>query len=344
VPGLLIPPLHLSSHYHVVGVPVLCHKTVIMRTIMGPDFNTVYSDKSVVTVGNFDGVHRGHKEIFSQLVAVSRELQAKSVVVTFDPHPLKLLAPSKAPKTITSLDQKRKLIAESDIDLLVVIPFTELFASLFAEQFVNDILCFMFNTKHLIIGHDYAFGKNRQGNETLLRSLGLTHGFKVQALDPVGDGPVIFSSSIVRKKVTAGEIEGASEILGRCYSITGRVVHGREIGRKLGFPTANIVTENELIPADGVYAVWVEVGGKLHPGACSIGNNPTFSGGLQTIETFLLDFEGDLYEQDIVVQFVSRIRGIRRFADASALMAQIKNDISQIRTLLATGLPVEVTD
>ncbi len=310
-----------------------------MRTITSADVSRPLASRSVVTIGNFDGVHRGHRELFQRVCRHAREERATSVVVTFAPHPLQLLRPDRAPQLITTPEQKRALIAESDLDLLLVIPFTPAFAEMSADSFVRDILVAGLGMVHLVIGHDYAFGRNREGNEQLLTRLADTLGFVVESLDPVGDGELIFSSSEVRRLVRLGEVAAAAPILGRYHRISGQVVHGREIGRSLGFPTANISTENQLIPADGVYAVWVEALGELHQGACSIGTNPTFAGGDRTIEAFLFDFNAPLYGEEISIQFAGRLRGLVRFDNPSDLKEQIARDVATARTVLASGLP-----
>lgn len=316
--------------------------TKAMRTIKTDDFSRSLAKQSVVTIGNFDGVHRGHREIFRQVSAKSAELSMPSVVVTFDPHPLKILrSDEQRPRLITTSEQKRQLIAESDIDLLLVIPFTPDFASVTAEQFVNRVLHVCLGVAYLVIGHDYTFGKDREGNEQFLIQMGKNLGFEVTSLDPVSDGNLLFSSSAVRHLVSRGAVFDALQILGRCHRISGQVVHGREIGRLIGFPTANIITDNELIPGDGVYAVWVSVSDELFMGACSVGINPTFGGDTHTIEVFLFDFKGDLYGKEIVIHFVDKLRDVLCFSDATALMAQISKDVSSARNVLAAGLPME---
>ncbi len=313
-----------------------------MRTVTTDDFSRPLADRSVVTIGNFDGVHRGHQEIFRQVTVRAAELSATAVAVTFDPHPLRVLRPDdRRFSLITTGEQKRELIAESDIDLLLVIPFTPAFAAVSADRFVREVLCACLGVQHLVIGHDYAFGKGRQGNESFLVRLGHELGFQVSALDPVGEGGLLFSSSAVRQLVACGAVADALQILGRCHRICGQVIHGREIGRSLGFPTANIVTRNELIPGDGVYAVWVSVMGELFMGACSVGINPTFGGGAHTVEVFLFDFDGDLYGKELVIHFVDKLRDIALFPDAAALISRIAEDVAVARQILAAGLPAE---
>jgi riboflavin kinase/FMN adenylyltransferase len=311
-----------------------------MRTITTDDFSSPFFERSVVTIGNFDGVHRGHQEIFRQVAVKSAELSIPSVVVTFDPHPLKVLrSDDERPRLITTSEQKRQLIAETDIDLLLVIPFTLEFASVSAELFVRRVLYTFLGVKYLVIGHDYTFGRDREGNESFLIRIGQDLGFEVKSLEQVGDGNLLFSSSAVRRLVANGAVADALQILGRCHRITGQVIHGREIGRLLGFPTANIVTDNELIPGDGVYAVWVSVLNELFMGACSVGINPTFGGGQRTVEVFLFDFVGDLYDKELVIHFVDKLRDVVHFPDATALIARIAQDVVAARGILAAGLP-----
>lgn len=294
-----------------------------------------------MTIGNFDGVHRGHREIFRRVAAYAADQQCASVAVTFAPHPLQVLNPRRAPTMITTLAQKQALIAESDLDLLVVIPFDLSFAALPAERFVREILVAGLGMRRLVVGHDYAFGRGREGNQALLERLSEELGFQLEVLEPVGEGELVFSSSTVRRLVRSGDVAAVPPILGRFHCISGQVVVGRQIGRSLGFPTANIVTENQLLPADGVYAVWITFNNELHMGACSIGNNPTFDGGQRTVEVFIFDFAGDLYGREVTVQFAGRLRDLARFPDAELLKTQIGRDVAAARALLSTSLPVK---
>jgi riboflavin kinase/FMN adenylyltransferase len=305
-----------------------------MQILTGTEILNENFEGSAVTIGNFDGVHKGHLEIFRHLKEKSRRLDLSAIVVTFEPHPLKVLAPDKAPEMITTFEQKAELISASGIDCLVVIPFTTEFSSTSADEFVRNTLCDSLGMQHIIIGHDYAFGRGREGNYMTLERIGAERGFTLEDMNPIGESGIIFSSSLVRRMVADGDMESVSRILGRYYMISGRVVHGREIGQTLGFPTANISTSNELIPKDGVYAVMVSVEGRLVQGACNIGRNPTFESGKHTIEVFLLDFSGQIYDREIAVCFVERLRDVRKFPDVSALMVAISQDVEQTRTIL----------
>ncbi|MBW4054994.1 MAG: bifunctional riboflavin kinase/FAD synthetase [Proteobacteria bacterium] len=305
-----------------------------MQIVTGMNIYNKTLDASVVTIGNFDGVHRGHAEIFAHLKKISIDRGVPSVVVTFEPHPLKILAPESAPSLITTFEQKSALIAEYGIDYLVVVPFSKEFSQLPANDFVLTILCRSLGMVHIIIGHDYAFGRGREGNFKTLETLGVLNGFTLEDLPPIGEEGVVFSSSLVRSAVADGDMDAAARILGRYYQISGTVVHGREIGQTLGFPTANIATPNELLPSDGVYAVMVRIDDQWVKGACSIGINPTFGANTRTIEVFLLDYSSQIYDHGITVHFVQRLRSVQRFSDAVALKNAISQDVTNTRSIL----------
>ncbi len=305
-----------------------------MHIVTGKNIYDNILKASVVTIGNFDGVHRGHAEIFAHLRQRSIDRGFPSVVVTFEPHPLKILAPDSAPSLITTFAQKTALVAESGMDYLVVVPFSKEFSRVSATDFVRGILCTSLGMRHIIIGHDYAFGRNREGNFNTLESLGGQNGFTLEDLPPIGENGVVFSSSLVRSAVADGDMESATRILGRYYQICGTVVHGREIGQTLGFPTANIATSNELLPSDGVYAVMVKIDDQWVKGACSIGINPTFGANTRTIEVFLLDYSSQIYDHEITVHFVQRLRSVQRFSDAVALKNAISQDVANTRSIL----------
>jgi riboflavin kinase/FMN adenylyltransferase len=290
---------------------------------------------SVVTIGNFDGVHRGHAELFRHLKDRGDKLGLPSVAVTFEPHPLAVLAPDLAPPLITTFSQKVELIEQAGVDYLAVIGFTREFSQIPAESFVRSHLCAAFGMRHIIIGHDYAFGKDRLGNYATLAAMGAECGFSLEDLEPVGDSGIIYSSSLARRLIASGDMSAAAAILGRYHVISGQVAHGREIGSMLGFPTANIVTGNQLAPPDGVYAVMVSVEGQLIKGACNIGHNPTFAGNNRTIEVFLLDYSGQLYDKTVAICFVQRLRDEQKFSGPEALIKAIDNDVASTRAILS---------
>lgn len=313
-----------------------------MQLIRTDNFSVKYCSRSVITVGNFDGVHRGHQEIFRRLSSCADSSSATSIVITFDPHPLQVISPDNAPLPITTVFQRRQLIDQSDIDILVEIPFSDSFSKISAEFFLTRILIESFGLKRLVVGHDYFFGRNREGNESFLRRYASEYGFELDVLEPVSDGNLVFSSSAVRRLVLAGDVYSASAILGRFHRVSGVVIHGREIGRAIGFPTANLLTDNLLVPADGVYAVWVQHAEEQYMGACSIGDNPTFAGGGRTIEVLLLDFNGNLYGKNLTLHFVNRLRELVKFDDVNTLCAQISADLLKTRQILSSGLPVRI--
>ena len=291
--------------------------------------------KTVVTIGNFDGVHLGHREIFRTVRTVAKQEGAVSVVITFFPHPLKVIPnQKKGLKLINTYAEKETLIDASGIDCLLVIPFTESFAALSAREFVEDVLVKRLSVSRLIIGYDYSFGRRREGNVPMLLDLGREFGFTVEVLEPIGDKGLIYSSSQVRKLVSEGDVARVVPLLGRHFSVGGVVVSGHSRGAGLGFPTANIRTEKELVPASGVYAVKVKVGEALYDGACNIGNNPTFGNEESSIEVFLFDFCGDLYGSELRIYFVSRIRDERKFSGIDELKAAIAADVARCREIL----------
>ncbi|HLO26313.1 MAG TPA: bifunctional riboflavin kinase/FAD synthetase [Geobacteraceae bacterium] len=293
---------------------------------------------AVVTIGNFDGVHLGHREIFRRVRKTAEDLGGASVVISFIPHPLKLLPSRKKLQLITTYAEKESLIAGSGIDYLVIIPFTVEFASITASEFVRKVLVGQVGMKKLIIGYDYAFGRNREGNVGLLRQLGADLGFDVEVLAPIGDGETVYSSTRIREMIHHGEVGGVVSLLGRHFSLDGKVVHGHHRGKGLGFPTANLETGNELIPKSGVYAVKADVEGTVYDGACNIGSNPTFGDEYTSIEVFLFDFQGDLYGHDLRLFFVERIRGERRFPSVEALQEAIRSDVAKCREMLRKTL------
>lgn len=305
-----------------------------MRILTGSEiFNSNLHD-SVITIGNFDGVHRGHQELFRRLRLEGRRFGLPTVAVTFEPHPLALLSPEHAPPLITTLEQKASLIAETGVDCLAVIEFTHEFSRVSADAFVRNILCGALGMRHIIIGHDYAFGRGRQGNYATLARLGAECGFTLENIDTVSENGTIFSSSLARRMIRSGDMPAVASVLGRYHVISGRVAHGREIGQKLGYPTANIETRNELVPPDGVYAVMAAVGDAIMEGACNIGTNPTFEGSERTIEVFLLDFAGQLYDREIALCFVQRLREERKFSDVNELIKTIEQDVAATRSIL----------
>ena len=292
--------------------------------------------RTVVTIGNFDGVHLGHRVILGRVVQRARELGGKAVAVTFDPHPLKLLRPEMNLPLLTTPEQKLNLLAGCGLDAVVVLPFSPEFAALRAREFVTQYFCERLRVREVVIGHDYCFGRGREGNIDLLKEMGTGCGFTVQVVWAVEAEGAVVSSSLIRAMLRLGKVDEAGRLLGRPYGVSGQVVRGKGRGAKLlGVPTANIRPVNELVPAQGIYAVRVHRGAETLPGVANIGTCPTFENCEFSLEVHLFDFSQDLYGEDLGVDFVARLREERRFSSIEALAAQIHEDIAVARKVLA---------
>ncbi len=296
---------------------------------------------TVLTIGNFDGVHLGHREIFRRVIDRARELKGTAVVVTFEPHPLRLIAPDKAPLQLNTPEEKVRLLTASCVDLLVVLAFTRKLAEMPAGDFVRDILVKKLGVQHLIVGYDYAFGRDRQGNTEFLTEQAQKYGFTLEVLEPIRAEQQAHSSTAIRKVLQEGRVADAVNILGRNFTLDGLVVHGDGRGRKLGFPTANLSTQKEILPCDGVYAVKVKWRDVSYDGVINIGHRPTFTEGETTLEIHLLDFKGDLYNERLRIYFVDRLRGEQKFASVEDLQRAVLNDITRAREMLLTSKVVE---
>jgi len=292
---------------------------------------------SCATIGNFDGVHLGHQKLIARVRDRARILNIPSVVITFDPHPLRVLVDKKTPPFITLTEQKLELISKLGVDYVLCLKFTKELAALEPEDFVYKYLVQGLKVKELIIGYDYAFGKGRKGNYDLLKRLGEKFGFIVEQLSPVMVDGAVVSSTRIRDLVQAGQVWEARKLLGRFYRVQGRVISGQKRGGPLlGFPTANICLKDELFPKTGVYAVWVEVLGLIKQGVANIGYNPTFGNDYLSVEAHILDFKQNIYDQDIKVHFVQRLRSEKKFSGLDALKKQIQADIELGRKILNT--------
>ncbi len=289
----------------------------------------------VITIGNFDGVHLAHQTIFRALRHRALEIGGTSIVLTFDPHPLKVLAPEKCPPLITPTPQKLALIQACRPDLVVCLPFTPTFAEQTPATFVEEVLLATIGIREIHVGYNFAFGKGRQGNIRLLQQLGEQAGFQVHIIEPISVEGRVVSSSIVREWIQEGRVDETALLLGRLYSICGTVVEGYRKGRELGFPTANIRSTHALIPGRGIYAVLADWKGRRYKGAASIGFNPTFSRTQISVEIHLFDFAACLYGETIEVHFVKKIREERAFPSVNDLVEQIGQDVETARSLLA---------
>ena len=269
-------------------------------------------NNAVITIGNFDGVHIGHQALFHEVIEKADAIDGTSIVMTFEPHPVRVLKQNGHPPLITLYEQKVELIESSGIDVLICIPFTLEFAAISAEEFVKDILLTRIGMKAIVVGEDYTFGKNRKGDIKLLQTYAKNYGFEVIVADwilALNKSPDRISSTRTRELVIEGRVAESQKLLGRYYQIRGVVTTGRNRGgRLLGFPTANIILHDELCPKTGVYAVTVEFGSKTHKGVANIGYSPTFDDHVFSVEVHLLDFNENIYDRKIRVNFIQRIR------------------------------------
>jgi riboflavin kinase / FMN adenylyltransferase len=289
----------------------------------------------VLTIGNFDGVHLGHQAIFRTLCQRARQIGGTSVVLTFDPHPLKILAPERCPPLITPTGKKLSLMQACNLDLVVCLPFNRQLASLTPVAFVEEILLGTIGMQEIYVGHDFAFGKGRSGTIALLHELGSQAGFRVHIIETIAVDERVVSSSSIRQWILQGEVDEAALFLGRLYSIAGSVVEGYRKGRELGFPTANVRSTYELIPGRGVYAVMADWRGRRYEGVANIGFNPTFARTELSIEIHLFDFAEQLYGETVEVSFMRKIRDERAFASVDELVKQIRDDVETAHALLA---------
>jgi riboflavin kinase/FMN adenylyltransferase len=306
-----------------------------MTTIFGLENYRTPPRNPVLTIGNFDGVHRGHLALLRKCVDRAAAIDGTSLVLTFEPHPLRVLKPDADLPLICVLDRKLELIEAAGIGVTVVAQFTRNFAAITAVDFVQKILAGKLGIRELVVGHDYTFGRGREGDLALLAQLAPRHGFVVHEVGPVEVEGEVVSSTRIREKIQAGDIPAANRLLGRQYQLRGRVVRGRNRGgRLLGFPTANLRPANELLPPIGVYAVLVELNGEVRQGVTNIGTNPTFGEEALSVETYILDFEGELYDRVIRLKFCRRLRGQIKFDGVDALAAQIAQDVAEARRWL----------
>ena len=294
---------------------------------------------AVITIGNFDGVHIGHQALFHEVIEKAAAIDGTSIAMTFEPHPMRVLKKNNHPPLITLYEQKEELIKRAGIDVLICIPFTREFASLSAEAFIKDLLVAKIGMQAIIVGEDYTFGKNREGNLAVLKSYASQIGYEVVVADWIKAGQTFsdrISSTRIRELVMAGEVEPARKMLGRHYQIRGLVVKGRDRGgRLLGIPTANLNLQDELCPKTGIYAVTVDYQNRLYKGVANIGYSPTFDDNEFTVEVHLLKFNTDIYGEKIRINFIERIRDEKKFADISELTAQINQDIETAHKILA---------
>lgn len=297
--------------------------------------------RSVVTIGSYDGVHRGHQLIIGRAVTRARDLGIPSVVVTFDPHPSEVVRPGSHPPLLAAHHRRAELMADLGVDALLILPFTTEFSKLSPEEFVETVLTERLHAQVVVEGPNFRFGHKAAGNVSVLTELGRGHGYEVEVVDlyvsgQAGDGQP-FSSTLTRRLVAEGDVAGAAEILGRPHRVEGVVVRGAQRGRELGFPTANVETlPHTAIPADGVYAGWLHVSAEAMPAAISVGTNPQFEGTRRTVEAYAIDRVGlDLYGLHAAVDFLAYVRGMEKFDSIDALLVAMADDVKRARALVA---------
>ncbi|MFD3457671.1 bifunctional riboflavin kinase/FAD synthetase [Streptomyces sp. NPDC058691] len=298
--------------------------------------------RSVVTIGSYDGVHRGHQLIIGRAVERARELGAASVVVTFDPHPSEVVRPGSHPPLLAAHHRRAELMAELGVDALLILPFTAEFSRLSPGDFIRTVLVEALHARAVIEGPNFRFGHKAAGDVEFLSAMGLKYDYEVDVIDlyltgAAGEGQP-FSSTMTRRLIGEGDVAGAMEILGRPHRVEGVVVRGAQRGRDLGYPTANVETvPHTAIPADGVYAGWLHVGDEAMPAAISVGTNPTFDGTARTVEAYAIDRVGlDLYGLHVAVDFLAYLRGMEKFDTIDALLERMADDVKRAREIVDT--------
>lgn len=305
-----------------------------MRIIRGTKNITGAIPYPVMAIGNFDGVHVGHQTLFRKTAELALVHEGTAIAFTFEPHPLKIIAPGKVPPLLTNFHKKMELMGSFGIDLVICADFTRKFADQRPRDFSKNILFEKIGVKEVVVGFDYAFGRGREGTIPYLKKMGEEFGFQVHVVEPFKLKGHTVSSSHVRELIETGQIETASQFLGRDYSITGPVISGYKTGQAIGFPTANIDTSKVQIPGTGVYAVRVVYEKKPYDAVANIGFNPTFHRDRLSVEVHIFDFNQVIYHHEIEVQFVARIRSEIAFKSADDLVTQIKHDIDKAKKIL----------
>ena len=287
-----------------------------------------------VSIGNFDGVHCGHQAMLASLVRHARADAVPAVVLTFDPHPIELLRPEAAPPRLTTIAHRAELLEKFGVDCVIVVPATPRFLSLTAEEFFYTIVRTELQARGLVEGPNFFFGKNRQGSIAILRELCEHNNVTLNVIPPVVVDQQLVSSSVIRSLIEAGDVKEGARLLGHSYRLSGQVVQGAERGRKLGFPTANLAESTNLIPGNGVYAATSTINGIEFGAAVNIGPNPTFGESAKKVEVHVLDFNGDLYGKTLDVDFRRKIRNVIWFASVDDLLAQLRKDLIEIRSIV----------
>jgi len=289
---------------------------------------------SALTIGNYDGVHLAHQKILKKLISCAKTHRLKSVLLTFEPHPVKILAPKLAPKMIMTLEQKIETLFHLGLDAIVVQKFDHKFAKHSAKEFFKKFLKKDLRAKIILVGYDFTFGTKRSGTIETLEELGKQEKLHIEIMPAQMEKETLVSSTLIRKLICEGKVDLAKKYLTRFYGLTGTVVQGHKRGTALGIHTANLITENELIPEDGVYATFVELQGKIYKSATNVGFNPTFNNTERSLETHIFDFDSDIYQKKIRLSFVKKIREEIKFVSPEALVVQIQKDIKEAKKIL----------
>jgi riboflavin kinase/FMN adenylyltransferase len=289
---------------------------------------------TILTIGVFDGVHLGHKRLLAELIERARRLNLLSGVVTFAPHPQRLLSPGTELPFLTSPEQRQTLLKDEGVSLVIVLPFSRELARLSAREFVGLLKDYL-GLKELVIGPGFTLGRNREGDATTLRKLGEDMGFTVTVVPGVRINGEMVSSTAVREALASGDLKKVRSLLGRPFSLQGEVVRGESRGAKLDYPTANLAIEPaQALPAEGVYATWAYIGSRAYESVTNIGRRPTFGGGKSVVEVYILGYQGSLYGQELKIDIIEKLRGEKQFDSAEALRQQIAKDVEQARAVL----------
>ncbi len=296
---------------------------------------------AVITTGTFDGVHRGHQKLIEQVNGAAEKINGESVLITFDPHPRSVVYPGDLSlRLLSTTDEKIALLRPLGIDHLVIVPFTKEFSLLSAKEYVANFLVLQFQPSIIVIGYNHQFGHHRDGNIELLRKLSAQYHFKIEEMLKQMVDDIEISSTRIRIALIEGDVTTARQLLGHYYSVSGTVIKGNQLGRKLGYPTANIAVSDEfkLVPADGIYAIRIDIDGETKNGVLSIGMRPTINGTERTIEAYVFGFSGDLYDKKLTLHFIRWIREERKFDTLDLMVDEIRNDEIKARKILAEEL------
>ena len=307
-----------------------------MAVLNGFESPACYRD-GYVSIGNFDGVHCGHQTMLKALVQRARSDGVPAVVLTFDPHPIELLRPEATPPRLTTISHRAELLHAYGADCVIVLPTTQRFLTMTAEDFFHTIVRTELQARGLVEGPNFFFGRNRAGSITVLKSFCANHQLTLDVIAPVIVDEQLVSSSVIRSLIKTGDLTESVRLLGHPYRLSGTVGRGAERGRQLGFPTANLVDLANLTPGDGVYAATTTIHGTRYPAAVNVGPNPTFGESSKMIEVHILDFSGDLYGKTLEVDFLQRIRDVCRFANVEELLSRLEKDLQEVRKANAHG-------